>query len=592
MCRFVDVVEKIKSSSVESVANKEFSDFNRYMHIPTEMDNELETAVKRAVDYPKALILVCGNSGDGKSHLIGKMMADGIIKETEFDVYIDATSSDRKGLFANDKLKEKLIPFQDDSIDNGEPYRLIVAINLGVLNDFLKKNQGEFQILAAYIENNRLFDNLPTWKEIEIEKNRQERQEGSFLISHVDFTEYHRYSLSSDGVGTEFVNELLSKIIGKTDDNDIYKSFVHICENCDTKTNCPVYHNYLFLSVNVAAQNYLISLLVKAIIKNGLIPSVREINDFFYECIVGNSFEKCQNNVKSIERLKHFIHNNLFWNMFENPTGLLKFVGLEDILNSTHQIIDEKLIRLNLTPSFDTWLSQIATEEEGIFSQIESDIRYCSSNQAKKYSEAKEEIKRDIFKLYLRFCAMKEEEDDDDYSNFIKYLYYYNTGNVDECENIYDLAIKCFYRWNGRLINNEAKEIDNAVIISGNSEKYCLYKVVELEFVPEREMVPIDSGQAYWKFSNSVKLCFKVQRSEEIFAIDIDYDLYSFMLKVDRGYQPTSFDRRARVKFDSFVRNIASIADGEIHIFSYLDGGHRYRIKKNFIGKYIFEEER
>ena len=34
MCRFVEVLEKIKSSSVESVANKEFSDFNKYMHIP------------------------------------------------------------------------------------------------------------------------------------------------------------------------------------------------------------------------------------------------------------------------------------------------------------------------------------------------------------------------------------------------------------------------------------------------------------------------------------------------------------------------------------------------------------------------------
>ena len=163
---------------------------------------------------------------------------------------------------------------------------------------------------------------------------------------------------------------------------------------------------------------------------------------------------------------------------------------------------------------------------------------------------------------------------------------------MDECENIYDLAVKCFYRWNGRLINSEAEEIDNAVIISSSSEKYCLYKVVELEFVPENEMVSVDSGQAYWKFSNSVKLCFKVQRSEEIFAIDIDYDLYSFMLKVDRGYQPTSSDRRARVKFDSFVRSIASMAEGEIHIFSYLDGGHRYRIKKNFMGKYTFEEER
>ncbi len=592
MCRFVEVLEKIKSSSVESVANKEFSDFNKYMHIPTEMDNELEAAVRRAAEYPKALILVCGNSGDGKSHLIGKMIADGIIKETEFDVYIDATSSDRKGLFANDKLKEKLVPFQDDFIDNGESYRLIVAINLGVLNDFLKKSEGKYQIFVAYIENNRLFDNLPTWKEIEMEKNRQKKQEGNFLISHVDFTDYHRYSLSSVGVGTEFINELLLKIIGKTEDNKIYKNFVHICNNCDTKTNCPVYHNYLYLSDYAAVKDYVISVLVKAIIKNGLIPSVREINDFFYECIVGNSFEKCQNNGKPIERLNHFIHNNLFWNLFENPTGLLKYVALEDILNSTHQIIDEKLIRLNLTPSFDTWLSQIAAEEEGIFSQIESDIRYCSSKQAKKYNAVLEEIKSDIFKLYLRFSAVREDRKEDDYRNFIKYLYYYNTGNLDECENIYDLAVKCFYRWNGRLINSEAEEIDNAVIISSSSEKYCLYKVVELEFVPENEMVSVDSGQAYWKFSNSVKLCFKVQRSEEIFAIDIDYDLYSFMLKVDRGYQPTSSDRRARVKFDSFVRSIASMAEGEIHIFSYLDGGHRYRIKKNFMGKYTFEEER
>ena len=144
MCKFVEVLEKIKSSSVESVANKEFSDFNKYMHIPTEMDNELEIVIRRAVGYPKSLVLVCGNSGDGKSHLIGKMMTDGIIKETEFDVYIDATSSDKKGLFANDKLKEKLMPFRDGFIDNRETYRLIVAINLGVLNDFLKKYRNEF----------------------------------------------------------------------------------------------------------------------------------------------------------------------------------------------------------------------------------------------------------------------------------------------------------------------------------------------------------------------------------------------------------------------------------------------------------------
>jgi len=592
MCKFVEVLEKIKSSSVESVANKEFSDFNKYMHIPTEMDNELEIVIRRAVGYPKSLVLVCGNSGDGKSHLIGKMMTDGIIKETEFDVYIDATSSDKKGLFANDKLKEKLMPFRDGFIDNRETYRLIVAINLGVLNDFLKKYRNEFQILGTYIENNRLFDNLPTWKAIEIEKKKREEQERSFLISHVDFTEYHRYSLSPAGAGTKFINDLLLKIVGKAEENEIHNSYVQICGGCDSQTNCPVYHNYSYLAENTDAKNYIVNLLVKAIIKNNLIPSVREINDFFYECIVGNTFERSQNNIKSINRLLHFMHNNLFWNLFENSTGLMKYVALEDVLNSAHRKFDQMLIRLNLMPSFDEWLSMIAEEEKGIFLQIDSNIKYCSSSQAEKFNKAKEEIKRDTFKLYIRLLAVKEKNEDDDYENFIKYLFYYNTGNLDECENLYDLALKSFYRWNGRLINSRGEDIGNAVIISKSSDKYCLYKVIELEFVPEDEMVSVDSRKTYWKFSTSVRLGFRIKGGRQTFVIDIDYDLYFFMLKINRGYQPTTSDRRARVKFDSFVRSIASLDGDEIHVFSYLDSGYRYKIKRNFMGKYIFEEER
>ena len=65
MCEFIEELEKIKSSSSDSVANKEFSEFNRYMHVESCMDEELEKVIQAACKKRKALVLVCGNSGQG-----------------------------------------------------------------------------------------------------------------------------------------------------------------------------------------------------------------------------------------------------------------------------------------------------------------------------------------------------------------------------------------------------------------------------------------------------------------------------------------------------------------------------------------------
>ena len=73
MCKFIEVMEKLKSSSSSSVANEEFSAFNNYMHTPSKMDDMLANIITEAGKYPKSLVLVCGNSGDGKSHLIARL---------------------------------------------------------------------------------------------------------------------------------------------------------------------------------------------------------------------------------------------------------------------------------------------------------------------------------------------------------------------------------------------------------------------------------------------------------------------------------------------------------------------------------------
>lgn len=96
MCRFIEAMEGLKSSSNLSVANDKFTDFNKYMHIVSKMDDKLKEVISKAALKDKSLVLVCGNSGDGKSHLIANFISQGVINENEFEVYIDATSSDKK----------------------------------------------------------------------------------------------------------------------------------------------------------------------------------------------------------------------------------------------------------------------------------------------------------------------------------------------------------------------------------------------------------------------------------------------------------------------------------------------------------------
>ena len=79
MCQFAEAMEGLKSSSNLSVANDKFSAFNKYMHVPSKMDARLKGIIEDAKGNTKSLVLVCGNSGDGKSHLIANFIEKGII---------------------------------------------------------------------------------------------------------------------------------------------------------------------------------------------------------------------------------------------------------------------------------------------------------------------------------------------------------------------------------------------------------------------------------------------------------------------------------------------------------------------------------
>ncbi len=87
----------------------------------------------------KCLVLLCGSAGDGKSHLISYLKnsdPEGLL--ADYEPYNDATESSEPTLTSIDTLSEKLAPFNDDNYLLNDGKKMIVAINLGTLNNFIE----------------------------------------------------------------------------------------------------------------------------------------------------------------------------------------------------------------------------------------------------------------------------------------------------------------------------------------------------------------------------------------------------------------------------------------------------------------------
>lgn len=589
MCDFINVMEKLKSSSNSSVANEEFTDFNEYMHTESKMDERLTNVIKNAANYQKSLVLVCGNSGDGKSHLIASLKGRGVIDE-RFKVYIDATSADRKGMKANDKLREKLLPLSDEEICDGKSFRLIVAINLGILNDFLKNYEKEFSILKKYVDEQGLFENIPAWKYEKMKKEKVPNED--YYIGHVDFTSFHRYEITPGGLNLEFIQGLLDKIITNDSRNIMRMSFNNVCEKCPKRSNCPVYWNFKRIVQDKVYREYIVDVLAETIIKNNIAPSVREINNFFYEIIIGSTFDEELINANSTGRLVHFINNLSLNLLYESKDGLLKLVAEQDALNSKNRKYDKELVTLNLKPSFEKWLKEEAHKFNNELLQIDIGLVYCQTNYASEYKKLESEIKRSVFKYYIRYIDSQHREHDRKYIEFLQYLYAYNTGNEQKCKELINLIKECVYTWNGRLGDNSGDTVKNAIIYGKGTDRYYLYKVVEIIFQVDKTIEKIDEDGEFPNFASTLRFSFALnEKNSKRLSIDLDYELYDLLIEMKEGYIPTENDRKKNVNFDSFVRTLLTESESNIYIYSRYEKGKTYKITKDEFGTYAFENE-
>ena len=228
----------------------------------------------------KALILLCGSAGDGKSHLLSYLgNADSEHLLNSFELYNDATESSAPSLTSIDTLAVKLSAFDDQHILEDDGSRMVLAINLGTLNNFIESEKGgNFSLLKKYVEENEIFSSY-------VRPNAY--QEGS-VFQHVSFSDYQIFTLCEDGVRTTYLEELLNKIFDQSQGNPFFKAY-QTNSTCTLCQKCPLRHNFEFL-FNPVHRKGIINKIVEVVIKDKAIVSTRDVLNLVYDLLVHPEF--------------------------------------------------------------------------------------------------------------------------------------------------------------------------------------------------------------------------------------------------------------------------------------------------------------
>src|SRR5688572_21775190 len=274
-------LQKLKESSKEAIAdsNSGYVDpLKAYLHIERPVERVIKDIIKgTATTEQSTLLLVCGNVGDGKSHLLSTLKQNQEVADCikPFNIHNDATESFNPDESCIETLGKILAPFADENLGKNSA-KQILAINLGTLSNFLEENKLIFSELKAFVEENGIIELSQVQKADSFRPGE--------VFQSVNFTTYHFYDLTHSGAVAGLIEQLLDKVTKPIDTNPIYVAYKSI-KSITWAENCPVKWNYEFLCEEVN-RKVIAKLLVQTILKEKQIISFRQVLNFIHNLIV------------------------------------------------------------------------------------------------------------------------------------------------------------------------------------------------------------------------------------------------------------------------------------------------------------------
>lgn len=538
----IQELSKLKESSKEAVEGlNTFSKFKTYMHVNRDVQDELQQIILEADQEKSAqLILVCGSVGDGKSHIISYFKNKYPDVINNFTLHNDATESLEPNKTSMDTLNDVLDNFSDEKIETSSE-KLILAINLGTLNNFIDSDYGKrFTKLQKYVESKKI-----------LEKSIVENKfDSSSNIQFINFSDYNLYTLKDGKVQSKYIKELINKITNPSEINDFYNSYKENCSICKNKDKCPIKANYELISED-NVQNAIVDLLVQCIIKKKIIISTRALLNFMYDLIIARSYIDVNSPMfkDKIGKLKNEEYiNSLTPNIiFDHKELSFIFNALStlDPLNVRNEKVDDFIIKFKNSTELIQFFDEYIDYPKGYIEKI-NNVNFDELEGRR--------IKTNLLKLFIRSYYLCGKGDlfslnDEVYENFINYLYFWNKGDKAKLIGLYGEIKDGILKWNGEA---EKKHIN--IFVGKNQVKYKVSE--EIEIKADASNLPNNKESELIKFLTEMDIRYKGDKLDRSCGIDVDYSLYELLIRVGNGYRPNKKDKNHFIKFIEFINKI------------------------------------
>lgn len=568
-CDFVTQLARLRKLSSDSVDNAEsFSDLNRYMHVTRVVEDELKDLLRKVKGRnEKTLILLCGSAGDGKSHLLSFLKnedPEGLLDGIE--IYNDATESAAPHLTAIDTLADRLQEFNDQNLGNEGTKKLILAINLGVLNNFIESEKGaNFSRLKAYVESSEIFSSFI---------KRYEYREGS-PFQHVSFSDFHLYTLKDGEIRTEYLNQLFEKVFDQTDANPFYRCYKDQESSCTHCSECPVKHNYELL-FNSTIRESIINQLVEVSIKDKVVITTREILNFIYDILVHPSFSE-KNFFKGRSDTKDRLENYLD---YTTPILAYEQADVSQLLNSVrnHDFLKYRTAELDeFSLRFHT-----SIDVKPFFERSAKETPYISYKELTEHFDqftSPSKMKEKLYRFVVRLNDLKQELDsidnNGDFKEFIRYLYDQNKGNAHALSPLYSVVTSATLKWNGDFGAFK-------ICLDDLYDHYWLVEDIRLKRLSVNDQKIGDDE--LFRFSPTLKVAFcSADNTKDTVELVIDFSLFKLIKSMNRGYRLSIEDKNAHPNFISFIHQVIELGrkSEDIEIISKDNPKQKFSLSEN-----------
>lgn len=525
---FLNSIKNISASSRESIVNsEEFNKLNEYIHVHRPIEQKLKQALEELKSKKSGLIFLIGTVGDGKSHLLSYFNKNNNELLRDLYIYNDATESDNPYKTAVETLSEKL-----DDYQNGKLKKMIIAINIGMLNnfkDYLKEKNKNNDIIET-IESSNIFS---------IDGMSQTLYEADD-ITLVSFLNENNFRVTNGNVISDFCNGIFDKIFLEDVCNPFYSSFLKDDGKHRSET---VYQNYQ-LMLNKKVRESVIHLLIKIQIENKRIITTRALLNFIHDIIVPD------NNIKENDS---FLVNLLF-NSFDK-SAILSAISLQDPILIQDTKLDQLNIEIYNSLDLQNKCKELFGNED--FELIRNYLYLLEGLSHKRKFEM-------IVRLHYLFNYQQYE-----LPTFFEYIKMLDSIETTKSlqKDILQKINTAIYKWKGSPMNG---------FIYNESLKPDTMMRIGLHYNPKPKKINITNKL-------TILVIFDIQGT--LFEIEVDYNLFMLMKKIENGYILKENDKIETVVFAEFVDDILNSIDSTNKtVINIPSTNETYMISEGFLG--------